>query len=94
MGVVAVAVLVDGRGGEEPVWVRSRVVGVGANAQGHLVNYSTSLRVRETEAVLEERSRSRRQDRVGVVGSGEGAAGWVGQQGVWVQALCVRVRGG
>lgn len=41
MGMVGIAVLVDGRGGEEPVWVRSRVsrvVGVGADAQGYLVN--------------------------------------------------------
>lgn len=44
--------------------------------------------------MLEERSRPRRQDGVGVVGGGEGTTGWVGQQGVWGQALGVCMRGG
>lgn len=103
MGVVGVTGLVmgvDGRGGEEPVWVGSGVsgmVGMGADTQGHLVNYSASLGVGETVAVLEERGRrARGQDGmgVGVVGGGEGAAWRVGQQGVCGQALGVCVWAG
>lgn len=104
VGVVGIARLVmrvDGRGGQEPVWMGSGVprvvgVGVGVDAQGHLVNYSASLGVGETVAVLEERGRRRAsgQDGVGVVRGGEGAAGRVGQQGVCGQALGVCVRGG
>lgn len=91
-GVAVLVVRVDGRGGEEPVWVGTGVPRVvGADAQGHLVNYSASLWVGETVAVLEEGSRPRGQDGVG--GGGEGTAGWVGQQGVWGQALGVCVWG-
>lgn len=102
MRVVSVARLVmrvNGRGGEEPVWV-SRVVGVGADAQGYLVDYSASLGVGEAVAVLEERRRrrgrrARGQDGMGVVSGGEGGpAGRVGQQGVRGQALGVSVRSG
>lgn len=96
-GVAVLVVRVDGRGWEKPVWVGtgvSRVVGVGADAQGHLVNYGASLWVGETIAVLEEGSRPRGQDGVGVVGGGEGTAGWVRQQSVWGQALGVCVWGG
>lgn len=102
VGVVGIARLVmrvHGWGGEEPVWVGSgvsRVVGVGADAQGHLVNYGASLGVGETVAVLEERGRrrrARRQDVVGVVSSSEGATWGVGQQGVRGQALGVCVGG-
>lgn len=97
-GIARLVMWVDGRGGEEPVWVRSgvsRVVGVGSDAQGHLVNYSASLGVGEAVAVLEERGRRRAggQDGMGVVSSGEGATGRVGQQGVCGQALGVCVRG-
>lgn len=99
VGVAGLVMRVDGWGGEEPVWVGSgvsRVVGVGADAQGHLVNYSASLGVGETVAVLEERGRrrARRQDVVGVVSSGERATWRVGQQGVRGQALGVCVGGG
>lgn len=102
VGVVGIARLVmwvDGRGRKEPVRMGSgvsRVVGVGADAQGNLVNYSASLGVGETVAVLEERGRrrARGQDGVGVVSSGEGATGRVGQQGVCGQALAVSVRAG
>lgn len=105
VGVGGIARLVmweDGWGGEDPVrvwsWVPgvSWVVGVRADAQGHLVNYSACLRVREAVAVLEERGRrrARGQDGMGVVGSGEGAARSVGQQGVRGQALGVCVLGG
>lgn len=99
VGVTGLVMGVDGRRGKEPVWVGSgvsRVVGVGADAQGHLVNYSAPLGVGETVAVLEERGRrrARGQDGMGVVGGGEGAAGRVGQQGVCGQALGVCVRGG
>lgn len=38
VGVARLMVRVDGWGGEEPVRVRSGVVGVGADAQGHLVD--------------------------------------------------------
>lgn len=71
-GVGGLVVRVDGRRRQEPV----RVV-VGAEAKGHLVNYSASLWVGQTVAVLEERGWARGQDRVGVVGG----VGWVGQQG-------------
>ena len=56
VGVAGLVVWVDGRRGEESVWVgsgMSRVVGMGADTQGHLVNYSTSLGMSETIAVLE-----------------------------------------
>lgn len=97
VGVAGLVVRVDGRGREQPVRV-SRVVGVRADAQRHLVNYGASLRVGETVAVLKE-SRGRRgagrQDGVGVVSGGEGAGvGRVGEQGVCGQALGVCVRGG
>lgn len=88
VGIAGLVVRVDGRGREEPVRVGSGVsgvVGVRADAQGHLVNYSASLGVGETVAVLEERGRARGQDGVvgvGVVSGGEGPAGRVGQQGV------------
>lgn len=89
-GIAGLRMWVNGWGGEEPVWVGSgvsRVVGMGADAQGHLVNYSASLGVGETVAVLEERGRrARGQDGVRVGSSGEGATGWVGQQGVCVRA--------
>lgn len=100
VGVVGVAGLVmrmDGWGREEPVWLgngMSRVVG--ADAQGHLVNYSATLGVGETVAVLEERGwrRARGQDGVRVMSGGEGGAGRVGQQGVCGHALGMCVRGG
>lgn len=63
-------VRVDGRRRQKSV----RMV-VGADAKGHLVNYSASLWMGQTVAVLEERGRARGQDVVGVVGG----AGWVGQ---------------
>lgn len=99
VGVTGLVMWVDGWGGEEPVWVGSRVsrvVGVGADTQGHLVNYSASLGVGETVTVLEERwwGRARGQDGVGVVTSGEGGVGRVGQKGVCGQALGMCVRGG
>lgn len=86
-GISRLVVRVDGWGREEPVRVGSgvsRVVRVGADAQGHLVNYSASLGVGKTVAMLEERGRrwARRQDGVGMVGGGEWAAGRVGQQSV------------
>lgn len=95
-GIAGLVMWVDGWGGEEPVWVGSGVPRVvGADAQGHLVNYSASLGVGEAVAVLEERGRrTRRQDGVGMVSSGEGATGRVGQQGVRGQALGVCVWGG
>lgn len=71
-GEGGLVVRVDGRGRQEPV----RVV-VRADAEGHLVNYSASLWVGQTIAVLEERGRARGQDGVGVVGG----VGGVGQQG-------------
>lgn len=86
VGVSRLGMLRDGWRGKEPVWVWSRVpwvVGVGAYAKGHLVNYSASLGMGETIAVLDERGRwARGQDGVG---SGvEGAAGGIRQQGVCV----------
>lgn len=99
VGVTWLVMRVDGRGGEEPVWVGSwvsRVVGVGADTQGHLVNYSASLGVGETVTVLEERwwGRARGQDGVRVVTGGEGGVGRVGQKGVCGQALGMCVRAG
>lgn len=89
-GIAGLRMWVNSWGGEEPVRVGSgvsRVVGMGADAQGHLVNYSASLGVGETVAVLEERGRrARGQDGVRVGSSGEGATGWVGQKGVCVRA--------
>lgn len=70
--VGGLVVRVDGRRRQEPV----RVV-VGADAKGHLVNYSASLWVGQTVTVLEESGRARGQDGVGVVG----CVGWVRQQG-------------
>lgn len=73
----------------------SRVPGVvGVDAQGHLVDYSTSLGVGQAVAALEEwGGRTRRQNGVGVVSSGEGPTGRVGEQGVCGQALGVCVWG-
>lgn len=90
-GAVAGRVMgVDGWGGEEPVRVRR----VSADAQGHLVDYSAPLWVRQAVAVLNERGGRRRQDglRGGVMGGREGPAGLVGKQRVRGQAL--RGRGG
>lgn len=87
VGVVGVARLVmwvDGWGGKEPVWMgsrMSRVMGVGADTHGHLVNYGASLRVGETVAVLEERGR-RARGQYTMRGGSEGAAGRVSNQGV------------
>lgn len=83
-GIAGLVMWVDSWGREEPVWVGSGVPGVvGADAQGHLVDYSTSLGVGQAVAVLEEGGRrTRRQDGVGVVSSGEGPTGRVGEQGV------------
>ena len=95
VGVAGLVVRVDGRGGQEPVCGMSMVVVVGADAQGYLVNYSASLWVGETIAVLEERGRrARGQDGMGVVGGAEGPTGTVGQQGVGGQGLGVGVLGG
>lgn len=99
VGITRLVMWVDGWGGEEPVWVGSwvsRVVRVGGDAQGYLVNYSASLGVGETVAVLEERwwRRARGQDGMGVVSGGEGGIGRVRQQGVRGQALGMCVRGG
>lgn len=89
-GAVAGRVMrVDGWGGEEPVRVRR----VSEGAQGHLVDYSAPLWVRQTVTVLNERG-GRRQDglRGRVMGGREGPAGLVGKQRVRGQAL--RGRGG
>lgn len=87
VGVSGLVVRVDGWGGEEPVRVGSGVSGVvrvGADAQGHLVNYGASLSVGKAVAMLEERGgrRAGGQDGVGMVGGGEWATGGVGEQGV------------
>lgn len=87
VGVSGLVVRVDGWGGEEPVRVGSgvcRVVRVGTDAQGHLVNYSASLGVGKAVPMLEERGWrwARGQDGVGMVGGGERATGGVGQQSV------------
>lgn len=97
--VAGLVMRVDGRGGEEPVRVGRRVPGVlrvGADAQGHLVNYGAALGMGKAVARLEERGRrrARGQDGVGVGvvgGGGEGRSGRVGQQGVRGQALGVCV---
>lgn len=85
MDIAGLMVRVDGWGGEEPV-------GVSADAQSHLVDYSASLGVGKTITVLEERRRLRGQDGVGV--GSEGTTWRVGQEGVWGQALVVCVLSG
>lgn len=109
VGEARLVMRVDGRRGQQPVWVGSGVSGVvvvgvvgvgGGDAQGDLVNYGASLRVGKTVAVLEERGRGsgRRRMRVrrqeGVGARGEGAGGGVGQQGVCGDALRVRASRG
>lgn len=84
--VVAIARLMvgmDGGGGEQPVWVWSRVPGmvrVAADTHGELMDYGASLCVGETVAVLQQRGGrgARGQDGTGVVSCGDGAAGRVG----------------
>lgn len=107
VGEARLVMRVDGRRGQQPVWVGSGVSGVvvvgvvgvgGGDAQGDLVNYGASLRVGKTVAVLEERGSGRRRMRVrrqeGVGARGEGAGGGVGQQGVCGEALRVRASRG
>lgn len=72
------AVGVDGWGGKEPVGV----VGGGADAQGHLVNYSAPLWVRQTITVLNQRGRGGQDGLAGVVSGSEGTGGLVGKQRV------------
>lgn len=79
VGVARLMVRVDSGGGEEPVRV---VVGMGAEAHGHLVNDGAYLRMGETVAVLEERRGRGVRGQYGVRGGGQGAAGWIGEQGV------------
>lgn len=78
MGEGAVARLVmgvDRWGGKEPV----RVVRVSADAQGHLVNYSAPLWVRQTITVLNQRGRGGQDGLGGVMSSSEGTSGLVGK---------------
>lgn len=78
-GAVAGRVMgVDGWGGKEPVGV----VGGGADAQGHLVNYSAPLWVRQTITVLNQRGRGGQDGLAGVVSGSEGTGGLVGKQRV------------
>lgn len=51
-GIGRLMMWVDGWGRKNLVWVRSWVVGVGTNPHSHLVNYRTSLGVREAVAGL------------------------------------------
>lgn len=95
MGEGAIAGLVmgvDSWGREEPVGV----VRVSADAQGHLVNYSAPLWVRQAVTVLDKRGRRRRRGRQDglcrVMSSGEGASRLVGKKRVRGQALGVRGR--
>lgn len=88
--IAGLVVRVDRWGGKEPV----RVVGVSADAQGHLVNYSAPLWVGQTITVLNQRGRGRQDGLGGVMSSSEGASGLVGKQRVGGQALGVRGGGG
>lgn len=92
-GQGAVAGLVMGEdswGWEEPV----RVVRVGADAQGHLVNDGAPLWVRQAVAVLNQRGRGGQHGLGRVVRGRQGSGGLVGQERVRGQALGVCGGGG